>query len=176
MSTTVFSWNGIEDEKLKTEFSIVQNNVVKNYTVSYNTELVINMSLQGVEAHLSNPNEVNAQGWTRNKNYYWEQLLKAHPEYFSQSNTYKIQQLGLAPIVDKTFIQYFSEYAQFQGDKLLHHHIGQDGQAVAVPRTMHLGGLAGVHEAEMSLGITANAELASLKCQEVWDIVGLSIE
>lgn len=62
MSTTIFSWDGIEDEKLKTEFSIMKDNVVKTYNVSYNTELVINMSFQGVEAHLSNLKEVNAQG------------------------------------------------------------------------------------------------------------------
>ena len=62
MSTSIFSWDGIEDEKLKTEFSIMKDNVVKTYNVSYNKELVINMSFQGVEAHLSNPNEVNAQG------------------------------------------------------------------------------------------------------------------
>lgn len=69
-------------------------------------------------------------------------------------------------MIDNTFIAYFPEYAQFKGDTLIHYHIGQAGQAVAVPKSIHPGGLSGVHEAEKSLGITANAELASLKCQE----------
>lgn len=62
-------------------------------------------------------------------------------------------------------LETYTEYADFKGDKLFHHQIGEDGQAVAVPEKMHSGS-GGIHNAEKSISVTGNAETHSQKVQE----------
>lgn len=46
---------------------------------------------------------------------------------------------GDAPLCDQTFINKFPQFLKFKGQPLVHHHIGEDGQAVAVPAGLHKG-------------------------------------
>lgn len=74
---------------------------------------------------------------------------------------------GLSPIINKKFVEYFPEYEPFIGQKLIHHHAGEDGQAFAVPEGVHVGE-GGVHNAEKWFDIVQNADAHSTKVQEAF--------
>ncbi len=48
----------------------------------------------------------NAEGWLRDKDVYWKDMLKRHPEAFNKSNKQKIE-LGFSPVNNPTFRKYF---------------------------------------------------------------------
>ena len=130
------------------------------YTANHSLGLVVDMPFVGVGGK-----STNAQGWLRSSQYYYGELSKQHPEYFSSANTDRISE-GLVPRVDEQFVRYFPEFDGFQGDKLIHHHIGEDGQVVAIPQSLH-NGYGGIHNIEKELGITDNAEAHSAECQRL---------
>jgi hypothetical protein len=72
------------------------------------------------------------------------------------------------PLVDSHFARYFPQYSDYLGDSLCHHHIGEDGQAVAIPESMHKGH-GEIHNLEEYLGVTANAKAHSAECQKLLD-------
>ncbi|MDQ0173344.1 RHS repeat-associated core domain-containing protein, partial [Paenibacillus tundrae] len=94
----------------------------------------------------------NAAGWERSSKKFFNQLLKNNPEYWSESNTRTIKK-GRVPTVDEHFLQYFPQYEKYLNDPMRHHHIGEGGQAVAVPLTLHPG-YGGIHNIEKEWGIT----------------------
>nr|WP_239505082.1 hypothetical protein [Bacillus cereus] len=98
----------------------------------------------------------NAEGWLRDKDFYWKEMLEKYPEAFNRSNRQKIE-LGFAPINNPTFRKHFPQYdlKELYNDTLIHHHIGGGGQAVAVPSKLHPG-LGGIHNAEKSEGVWGN--------------------
>ncbi|OFD77382.1 hypothetical protein BWGOE8_32500 [Bacillus mycoides] len=98
----------------------------------------------------------NAEGWLRDKDFYWKEMLENYPEAFNRSNRQKIE-LGFAPINNPTFRKHFPQYdlKELYNDTLIHHHIGGGGQAVAVPSKLHPG-LGGIHNAEKSAGVWGN--------------------
>ncbi len=98
----------------------------------------------------------NAEGWLRDKDFYWKEMLEKYPEAFNRSNRQKIE-LGFAPINNPTFRKHFPQYdlKELYNDTLIHHHIGGGGQAVAVPSKLHPG-LGGIHNAEKSAGVWGN--------------------
>ncbi|EIT86176.1 hypothetical protein A374_06241 [Fictibacillus macauensis ZFHKF-1] len=98
----------------------------------------------------------NAEGWLRDKDFYWKEMLKKYPEAFSKSNRQKIE-LGFSPINNTKFRKHFPQYdlKELYNDTLIHHHIGGGGQAVAVPSKLHPG-LGGIHNAEKSSGVWGN--------------------
>ena len=49
----------------------------EKFTLNHSEELVKNMRYKG-----PNKSNTNSQGWERNPNYYFKELLKEHPEYF----------------------------------------------------------------------------------------------
>ncbi|MGA5677132.1 hypothetical protein ACPCHR_05225 [Bacillus bombysepticus] len=98
----------------------------------------------------------NAEGWLRDKDFYWKEMLEKYPEAFNRSDRQKIE-LGFAPINNPTFRKHFPQYdlKELYNDTLIHHHIGGGGQAVAVPSKLHPG-LGGIHNAEKSAGVWGN--------------------
>ncbi|MEI2367222.1 hypothetical protein V8V69_14630, partial [Niallia circulans] len=105
----------------------------------------------------------NSEGWLRDKDFYWKEIMNKHPESLSKANKQKIQ-LGFSPINDKTFREHFPQYdiKELYNDKLIHHHVGGGGQAVAVPCKLHPG-TGGIHNAEKAAGVWGNdSEYAEL--------------
>ena len=80
---------------------------------------------------------LNASGEVRNASYFWKQLLKRNPEMFSKGNKYRIEELGLSPKVDGTWVQHNPTHQSFLKDVLHHHHIDQGRVAVPLPKTIH---------------------------------------
>ncbi|MBE6035158.1 MAG: hypothetical protein E7222_10745 [Clostridiales bacterium] len=131
---------------------------VTRFKVSYESEDVINMPYVGTDF-----GNCNSQGWLRDSRYFFKALLSIRPECFSDENKEKIER-GRNPICDKRYISFFPEFSNYQGEKLVHHHIGQDGQAVALPQSCHIGS-GGIHNFDLELGITNNAKKFSEEVQ-----------
>lgn len=129
----------------------------KTYTIRCDEKLVVDMSFKGKNQPTS-----NSQGWERNSAKYFQQLHQNHPEMFSAKNTARIQN-NQVPIVDQKMIDHNPQFAQFKGEPLAHHHIGGDGQAAAVPRSIHMG-YGEIHNHEKKAGITQNCKDFSQKC------------
>jgi hypothetical protein len=105
----------------------------------------------------------NSEGWLRDKDFYWREVMNQHPDSLSNANKKKIQ-MGFSPINDKTFREHFPQYdiKELYNDKLIHHHLGGGGQAVAVPSKLHPG-TGGIHNAEKAAGVWGNdSEYAEL--------------
>lgn len=79
---------------------------------------------------------LTALGYPRNGPWFFRQLLNEHPEFFSPENEGFINQ-GLAPIVDKQWLQYHPGQEMFEGDILVHHHIEQGPFAIGIPQSFH---------------------------------------
>ncbi|MCY7825749.1 T7SS effector LXG polymorphic toxin [Bacillus spizizenii] len=94
----------------------------------------------------------NAAGWERNAKKFFNTLLKSNPEFWSAENTAKIKR-GRVPVVDEQFIKHFPQYADYLKDPMRHHHIGEGGQAAALPKSLHPG-YGGIHNVEKDWGIT----------------------
>ncbi|MFD1434131.1 hypothetical protein ACFQ5F_04225 [Kroppenstedtia eburnea] len=113
--------------------------------------LVVEMPFEG-----QGKSNVNAEGWLRNADYYWDEIVKRYPEALSQKNLdilngkYEFR----TPLNDKQFRSIFTQYdvSGLRGHPLIHHHIGGGGQAVAVPKPLH-NGFGGIHNAEKKIGI-----------------------
>jgi len=83
---------------------------------------------------------------------FFNTLLKSNPEFWSPENTAMIKR-GRVPVVDKQFIEYFPQYGDYIKDSMRHHHIGEGGQAAALPKSLHPG-YGGIHNVEKEWGIT----------------------
>jgi hypothetical protein len=66
---------------------------------------------------------LNASGQVRNADYFWNQLISREPQMFSNGNLYRIQELGLSPRVDATWVESNPTHQSFMGDVLAHHHV-----------------------------------------------------
>lgn len=130
----------------------------KSYTINHPDELLVNMRYKG-----NTGSNVNSQGWERSSSYYFKELQNRHPECFSKKNNLLIES-GRSPIVDKRFAEVFPQYKNFKGETLVHHHIGQDGQAVAIPQSIHKGS-GEIHTVENYLGVTNKAQVFSKSCE-----------
>lgn len=129
----------------------------KSYTIRCSEKLAVDMKFSGKTQPSS-----NSQGWERSSTKYFQQLHQNHPEMFSAKNVARIQN-NQAPIVDQKIIDHNPQYAQFKGEQLVHHHVGGDGQAVAVPRSIHKG-FGEIHNHEKNAGITQNCREFSERC------------
>ena len=137
----------------------------EKYTLRHNEDLKIEMPYLGKDN-----SKANAQGWERDSKKYFNDLYHNHPEMFSAKNAARIKE-GHTPIVDQKMISKNPEWAQYRNQPLVHHHIGGDGEAVAVPQNVHKG-QGEIHIQEKNLGITAKCEAFSAKCSEKNDSVG----
>lgn len=132
----------------------------KSYTLNHPDELAVNMRYKG-----EGKSNANSQGWERSSSYYFKELHKNHPEYFSKKNTIRIEN-GESPKVDSKFVKSFPQYKGYENETLVHHHVGKDGQAVAVPQSMHKGS-GEIHAIENDLGITDEARAFSDQCKNM---------
>ena len=130
----------------------------KTYTLNHPDSLVVNMRYKG-----EGKNGANSQGWERSSKYYFDELLTKHPEYFSRNNRQRILN-NESPVVDAKFVKSFPQYKGYERQTLIHHHVGKDGQAVAVPQSMHKGS-GEIHIFENDLGITQNGRNFSDRCK-----------
>ncbi|CAH8706879.1 hypothetical protein M5W83_03055 [Paenibacillus thiaminolyticus] len=120
-------------------------NLPKEYLID--PRLMVEMNYKGKGA-----SGTNSAGWERNSKKFFKELLKRNPEFWSEKNTSEIRR-GRAPEVDEHFVKYFPQYMDYLEDPLRHHHIGEGGQAAALPVTLHPG-YGGVHNIEKEWGIT----------------------
>lgn len=145
-----FAYSGLSDKQINKQYYTTMGN---KYSLNHNEELKVEMKYIGKEKSTS-----NSQGWERNKEKYFRELYEKHPEMFSRRNVSLLNH-HRSPVVDSTMIKYNPQWADYKNQKLIHHHIGGDGEAVAVPKGMH-NGSGGIHNAEKELGITQ-------KCKEL---------
>ncbi len=131
----------------------------KKYTLDHPDELIVNMRYKG-----EGKSNANSQGWERSSVYFFKELQTNHPEIFSKINNVRIDN-GESPRVDAKFVKSFPQYKGYENETLIHHHIGKDGQAVALPQSMHKGS-GEIHIYENKLGITDNARRFSDRCRD----------
>lgn len=163
---TIYSHSGILQEKINSQFDLkTDSDEIIKYDINYNKNFVVDMPFKGKTQEKSH--DRNSCGWKEDKNYYFKELIKKHPEYFSIKNEQDIKR-NISPKIDKQFVIYFPEYEEFIGDTIIHHHIGQDGQAVGIPARLHKG-YGGVHNTEKALGITQNGFEFSQQVQALVD-------
>lgn len=117
------------------------------YTLNHPSNLIVDAEFVGKKS-----NYANSQGWERDSNKYFKELYEMHPEYFSDSNKVRIMN-NKAPIVNEKFLKFFPEYADYKIQILVLHHIGGDGQIVAIPQDIHSKGFGEIHNVEKNLGI-----------------------
>ncbi len=130
----------------------------ESYTLRHNDMLRVELPFLG-----KNAGKTNSQGWERNNFKYFTLLYRAHPELFSKKNIARLDE-KTAPIVDQKMIQYIPEWEPFRNQTLIHHHIGGDGEIVAVPESVHSRGSGEIHIHETALGITDSCRQFSEWC------------
>ena len=132
-------------DNLETTYSV--NGSGCEYTLNHPLSLIVDAEFIGKSSNYS-----NSQGWERDSNKYFKELYEMHPEYFSDSNRVRIMN-NKAPIVNDKFLKYFPEYTDYKTQILVLHHIGGDGQMVAIPQDIHSKGFGEIHNVEKNLGI-----------------------
>ncbi|MHB1151792.1 MAG: hypothetical protein ACYCWE_05815 [Eubacteriales bacterium] len=143
----IYSYDLIGEDTLNIDHHLLNDlGLDLTFRINYDPNLVVNMNFEG-----QGQNKANAQGWQRDQNYYFNNLLNNYPEAFSERNKKLIKE-GRVPLCDQKFTDVFNEFRGYEGNKLIHHHIGGDGQAVALPQDLHVG-TGGVHIAEKRVGI-----------------------
>lgn len=63
-------------------------------------------------------------------------MLKKHPEMFDRSNKMLIK-ASKSPFVNKQWIKYNPTHQSYLGEKLVHHHINNEGFATGIPEAVH---------------------------------------
>lgn len=157
-----YSYDGIPDSVLDKQHT---TSTGETYTLRHNESLKVEMSYVG-----KGKTNANAQGWERNSQKYFEALYQKHPEMFSKKNAARVKD-GQSPIVDQKMISHNPDWAQYRNQPLVHHHIGGNGEAVAVPKNAHKGS-GEIHNPEKSAGITDNCKSFSKKCSSDPNSIG----
>ncbi|EBF2920017.1 hypothetical protein FHA60_22505 [Salmonella enterica subsp. enterica serovar Agama] len=80
-----------------------------------------------------------SNGGIRNSQEFWKQWTDLQPDSLSNSNLYRIQELGLSPKIDDTWIKVFPEHVNYKGDTIIHHHVDFGPYAIPVPGSTHVG-------------------------------------
>ena len=78
----------------------------------------------------------NAAGHPRNGPWFWKRMLEQNPEMFDEANRTRIAN-NQAPKVNDTWIKNNPSHADYQGQKLHHHHIDQGSVATGIPEGAH---------------------------------------
>ncbi|EHO53636.1 hypothetical protein HMPREF9099_00688 [Lachnospiraceae bacterium oral taxon 082 str. F0431] len=157
-----YSYEGVSDDVLD---KVHTTSTGETYTLRHNESLKVEMQYLG----RGNSN-ANSQGWERNSAKYFDSLYQNHPEMFSKKNAARVKD-GHAPIVDAKMIAHNPGWAQYRNQPLVHHHIGGDGEAVAIPKNAHKG-QGEIHNNEKAAGITDNCKSFSKTCGSQSDSVG----
>ena len=152
-----YSYEGVSDDVLD---KVHTTSTGETYTLRHSESLKVEMQYLG-----KGNSNANSQGWERNSAKYFDSLYQSHPEMFSKKNAARVKD-GHAPIVDAKMIAHNPGWEQYRNQPLVHHHIGGDGEAVAVPQNAHKG-QGEIHNHEKAAGITDN-------CKSFWKSVGFS--
>lgn len=157
-----YSYEGVSDDVLD---KVHTTSTGETYTLRHSESLKIEMQYLG-----KGNSNANSQGWERNSAKYFDSLYQSHPEMFSKKNAARVKD-GHAPIVDAKMIAHNPGWEQYRNQPLVHHHIGGDGEAVAVPKNAHKG-QGEIHNHEKAAGITDNCKSFSKTCGSQSDSVG----
>ncbi|MEG5856654.1 RHS repeat-associated core domain-containing protein, partial [Enterobacter mori] len=82
---------------------------------------------------------LTSKGGIRNNQEFWSQWADMQPGSLSNSNLYRIKELGLSPKIDDTWIKAFPEHVNYKGDTIIHHHVDFGPYAIPVPGSTHVG-------------------------------------
>ena len=156
------AYKGISNKELSIQHT---TSTGETYTLKHDERLKVDMVFLG-----QGESKANAQGWERDNSKYFSALSQNNPEMFSKKNLVRIQS-GHAPVVDQKMIDAIPEWEQFRNQRLIHHHIGGDGEAVALPQNMHKGH-GEIHNIEKEVGITGNCKKFSEECQKHPEAIG----
>ena len=140
----------------------------ENYSLKHNEKLKVEMTFLGKGA-----SSANSQGWERDPKKYFKALYQNHPEMFSKKNVIRINN-GHSPIVDQKMIDHNPSWSQYRNQALIHHHIGGDGEAVAIPQNAHVGS-GEIHNIEKDAGITDRCKEFSQKCAKDPNAIGKTV-
>lgn len=157
-----YSYAGVSDDILD---KVHTTSTGETYTLRHSDNLKVEMQYLG-----KGNSNANSQGWERNSAKYFDSLYQSHPEMFSKKNAARVKE-GHAPIVDAKMIAHNPGWTQYRNQPLVHHHIGGDGEAVAVPKNAHKG-QGEIHNHEKEAGITNNCKNFSKNCGNLLDSVG----
>ena len=157
-----YSYEGVSDDVLD---KVHTTSTGETYTLRHSESLKVEMQYLG-----KGNSNANSQGWERNSAKYFDSLYQSHPEMFSKKNAARVKD-GHAPIVDAKMIAHNPGWEQYRNQPLVHHHIGGDGEAVAVPQNAHKG-QGEIHNHEKAAGITDNCKSFSKTCGSQADSVG----
>ncbi len=135
------------------------------YTLRQRDSLNVEMPFRG-----QGMSKTNSQGWLRDSNYYFSKLKAEHPEMISKKNALRIDS-NEAPVVDAKMVKEIPEWEPYRGQSLIHHHVGGDGEAVAVPEDIHPG-YGEIHNHEKAAGITDDCRAFSDYCNSREDAAG----
>ena len=80
---------------------------------------------------------VNSAGFKRNGRFFWKEMVKKHPEMFSNRNRARIKG-GVAPYVDSQWIDFNPSHSAYKDGKLIHHHVEEGRFATGVPEKAHI--------------------------------------
>jgi len=141
-------YRDIDDTVLNKEYEIVTRKGTFVTQIAADEKLVVDMPYVG-----KGKQNTNSEGWLRDNNYYFKELYRLHPEYFSNANIRNLNN-GWAIVNDAVFRKHFSQYdiVGLKGKPLVHHHIGGGGQAMAIPQPLHPGS-GGIHNIEKQIGV-----------------------
>jgi RHS repeat-associated protein len=115
----------------------------------------------------------NAQGFFRNKNYFWNQMLSNHPQYFSPENIKFIND-GFSPWVDEIWVKSFQGDAVYMDNRLIHHHVEGKNMAVAIPEKLHWDRFSDLHAYLKRTGASIRGTRVSGALNGLVNILGLA--
>ncbi|WP_458354464.1 T7SS effector LXG polymorphic toxin [Peribacillus frigoritolerans] len=141
-------YRDIDDAVLNKEYEIITRKGTFVTKIVADEKLVVDMPYIG-----KGKQSTNSEGWLRDNKYYFNELYKLHPEYFSDANIKNLNN-GWAIVNDAVFRRHFPQYdiVGLKGKPLVHHHIGGGGQAMAIPQPLHPGS-GGIHNIEKQIDI-----------------------
>ncbi len=109
-------------------------------------------------------------GFLRDPVKFWKEYATRHPSGLGPNNL-KAAQGGTAPVVDKAWLEAHPQHAAFEGDKLVHHHVGKGSKAVPIPERLHETRYSDLHPTDRvpapSGKVTAASELAGVPTDEL---------
>jgi len=153
---TIHAYEGISKSEI---MKLRITSTGKKYSLNHPKELIVSMRYTPMES------TKNTQGWESDQRVYWSAVMERCPQCLDSKNQKRLAD-GHCPRVNKTFIDYFPQYKDFNEQKLYHHHIGGNGDAVAMPKDAHTG-FGEVHNIERQLSIRENAENYTRECHRL---------
>ncbi|MCY9528238.1 DUF6531 domain-containing protein [Paenibacillus alvei] len=147
-------------EILNREYEIVTRGGTFKTKIVADEKLIIEMPFVG-----KGNQKANSEGWLRDNDYYFTELYKKHPEFFSERNIDNLKN-GRSIVNDPIFRSYFPQYdiVGLRSKPLLHHHVGGGGQSMAIPAPLHPGS-GGIHNNEKQIGVWGKDQIFADRLQ-----------